>query len=164
MAEEVFLMSYDLLYSESYVRGYSIIPWAHGETIVAHWRTHDYTGDWIIIAFAQEVKGYNDIPSRPARYVVYKDRYGSCTGCDSFQRYFDPLPTAITRAEALAFVEAHHPLFAVVTLEVAQRAVDLGFLDSLLPKNVSICSLDKNALVEQWTEHIQSQIQSQSSL
>ena len=132
--------------SPNYVRGYEIIPWVFRQAIVAHWMTGDYQGEWIIIA--REAHAPRFQRGESGRYFIYKDWYGSCSGCDNFEATFDS--DEIPYEQARAFAEAYPP-FAVVPIDVARLALKEEWLAKLLPGNVEIGDTNLQGLITAWS-------------
>lgn len=98
--------------------GYPIIAWANGQKLIHYHEFGSYQGEWLMLA-----KGEKD-------YFVYKDYYGSCSGCDSYQAE-EPK----TLSQAKKFAESYKS-FIEVPIETMRNLVTRGTLHKIFPANV----------------------------
>ena len=98
--------------------GYPIIAWANGEKNILYHQFGSYGGEWLMLT-----KGDGE-------YKVYKDYYGSCSGCDAYE---NELPKSLS--EAKKFAEAYKS-FIEVPIATMRNLVQAGTLKKIFPANV----------------------------
>jgi hypothetical protein len=98
--------------------GYPIIAWANGEKNVLYHQFGSYQGEWLMLT-----KGDGE-------YKVYKDSYGSCSGCDAYEA---ESPKSLS--EAKKFAEAYKS-FIEVPVATMRNLVEAGTLKKIFPANV----------------------------
>lgn len=98
--------------------GYTIIAWANGEKPILFQEFGSYQGEWLMVT-----KGAAD-------YRVYKDYYGSCSGCDAYQAE-EPK----TLSQAKKFAEGYKS-FIEVPFDTMRNLVQGGTLAKIFPANV----------------------------
>lgn len=59
----------------SEARGYTLTNWVRGERVLIHERFGSYQGEWMTLA----------LNPHAGEYRIYKDYYGSCSGCDAWE-------------------------------------------------------------------------------
>jgi hypothetical protein len=82
----------------------------------------DYQGIWLLVA--------KDVDN----YYIYKDYFGSCSGCDELEGEFDKGEVELSKAQA--FVEKHYHPFLTISKGQMAEIVKSGNLELLFPKNV----------------------------
>lgn len=98
--------------------GYPIIAWANGQKCILYHEFGSYQGEWLMLA-----KGEKE-------YFVYRDYYGSCSGCDSYQAE-EPK----TLSEAKKFAE-NYKSFIEVPFSTMRNLVSAGTLVRIFPANI----------------------------
>ncbi len=98
--------------------GYPIIAWANGQKLIHYHEFGSYQGEWLMLA-----KGDGE-------YFVYKDFYGSCSGCDDYQAE-EPK----TLSQAKKFAEKYKS-FIEVPVATMRNLVEAGTLAKIFPANV----------------------------
>lgn len=101
-------------------RRYEIVAWARGQLALLYHEFGSYSGQWLLLA------------RDPSHYFLYKDWYGSCSGCDSFEAEFDDTPTW---EKAAAFADGYRPFIEVPVSTMRNVAIN-GTLLSLMPGNI----------------------------
>lgn len=99
---------------------YTIVAEARGQQPLWFRRFGSYQGEWLLLAVDENL------------YYVYKDYYGSCTGCDALQAD-SPGPETVQE-----FIKAYPSFLEMrkaAALDIAQRE---GNLLAVLPKNVNM--------------------------
>lgn len=76
-----------------------------------------YQGEWVLFALAGD------------DYLIYRDYYGSCSGCDSLEA-----ANISTSEQALAFAEGYRP-FCEIPRETARNLARNGTLKQVFPAN-----------------------------
>lgn len=94
------------------------IAYAHKQEIVFYEQFGSYQGDWLLITKDDK------------EYFLYKDSYGSCSGCDSWEA-----ENPKTHEEVLKFCEAYKS-FSVIPLTTMKNLVENDTLEKILPKNL----------------------------
>ncbi len=103
--------------------GYTIVAWANGEKVILYHEFGSYQGEWLMLT-----KGAAD-------YRVYKDYYGSCSGCDSYQATFDSWNDKPTLSRAKEFAKDYKS-FIEVPFETMRNLATAGTLSKIFPANV----------------------------
>lgn len=114
---------------------YDLVARVNGQTPIFYRMFGSYQGEWLMIGADKE------------NYYIYKDYYGSCSGCDSLEAE-DPQ----TLEDAKKFAEGYPP-FAVVPKEVMKNKAVNGTLREIFPANLEI-SLDGETTWEALVEEI----------
>jgi hypothetical protein len=105
---------------------YSIIAWANDQDVVYYVEFGSYQGEWLLV-------------SRDAdNYYVYKDYYGSCSGCDNYEGSFGNRPN---KAEAQEFAKDYPPFVRVPRETMRALAASEG-IEPILPFNIRDTSGD----------------------
>lgn len=102
--------------------GYTIVAWANGEDVVLYQQFGSYHGEWLMLS-----KGANE-------YKVYKDWYGSCSGCDSYEATFD-YTNKPTLSKAKEFAEGYKS-FIEIPVATMRNLVANGTMRRVFPANV----------------------------
>ena len=98
--------------------GYPIIAWANGEKLILFQEFGSYQGEWLMVTRNDE------------EYLIYKDYYGSCSGCDAYQAVE---PKTLSQAREFA---AGYKSFIEVPRETMRRLAEAGTMSRLFPANV----------------------------
>lgn len=98
--------------------GYPIIAWANGQKLIHYHEFGSYQGEWLMLA-----KGEKE-------YFVYKDSYGSCSGCDAFQSVE---PSTLSQAKEFA---KDYPSFIEIPFSTMRKLVESGAMVKVFPANV----------------------------
>ncbi len=98
--------------------GYPIIAWANGEKLILYQTFGSYQGEWLMLTKGAE------------EYKVYKDYYGSCSGCDAYEAN-EPR----TLSQAKKFAEDYKS-FLEIPFSTMRNLVSNGTLRKVLPANV----------------------------
>lgn len=97
---------------------YRIIAEIRNEKVLFYEEAGSYQGDWVMLAY------------KNGKYLIYKDYYGSCSGCDSLQANSPETPS-----EAKEFAKDYKP-FIQIPEKVAVRLSKKNELITILPKNI----------------------------
>ena len=103
--------------------GYEIIAWANDQEIVLFESFGSYQGEWIMISKDAE------------NYYVYKDWFGSCSGCDDYERRFG-YSNKITKKEAKEFADIYRP-FVVIPIELFEQLAKEKQIRRVFPANIN---------------------------
>lgn len=105
---------------------YEIVAWAHGQTPLIFRRFGSYQGEWLMLAKDAE------------QYFLYKDYYGSCSCCDSFEGTFGYSKDGIAKSAAVEFAKAY-PSFIEVPLETMRNLAINGAeaMQRIFPGNIN---------------------------
>ncbi len=106
-------------------RRYEIVAYGRSETPIYYEEIGDYSGEWLMLARS---------PS-PVLFMLYKDSYGSCSGCDSYEAEVSRFDAGVTLEAARAFAEQYKP-FLAIPQETMRGLCDARTLVEVLPKNV----------------------------
>lgn len=112
--------------------GYPVIAWANGQKLINYQQFGSYQGEWLMLA-----KGETD-------YFVYKDYYGSCSGCDSYEATFG-YENKPTKTNALQFAK-DYPSFIEIPVATIRNLVVAGTLRRVFPANVRHSYRDEDSL------------------
>lgn len=104
------------------ITGYPIIAWANGEQLVLYQQFGSYQGEWLMLT-----KG-------DGQYLVYKDWYGSCSGCDAYEGA-DLGYSDVTLSAAKAFAKDYKS-FIEIPNATMRKLVQAGTLMKVFPANV----------------------------
>lgn len=106
------------------VEDYTVVAEARGQRVLWFRRFGSYQGEWLLFARDDE------------HYFIYKDWYGSCSGCDSLEAEFGwgEKRFALDDAKLVSFVAAYHP-FLRMTHSSALRLARSGNILQVLPRN-----------------------------
>lgn len=102
---------------------YTMVAEARGQEVLWFRRFGSYQGDWLLMAKDDE------------RYYLYKDSYGSCSGCDAIEGTFDSGDLAPDDPQVQEFIKSYTSFLEMTpeaALRVAQRD---GNLLAVLPRN-----------------------------
>jgi len=110
---------------------YDIVARARNQTPIFYREFGSYQGEWIMVARDE------------SNYYIYKDYYGSCSGCDSLQAshgYDDSSDLGSNKFEmgskAVEDFIKEYPPFATVPHQVMKTKVQNGTLKEIMPLNV----------------------------
>jgi len=106
---------------------YTIIAQAKGHQLLWYECYGDYTGTWVMLT------RYGD------KYYIWKDSYGSCSGCDNLQA--SSLGSESSFKEIWEFAKNYEP-FLAVPVDVALSLVAKGQLSEIFPANEREWHLD----------------------
>ena len=107
--------------TEVLLQSYADIAVIQGYRRLLYQRFGDYQGEWMLFA----VGGPDD------EYAIYRDWYGSCSGCDALEQHGVGLTS---REEAERFASKYSP-FALVPRETMRNLVLAETLPSIFPAN-----------------------------
>lgn len=100
---------------------YEVIAWANDQRIIYYAQFGSYQGEWFLVSRNQE------------NYYIYKGSYGSCSGCDSFQGFFDY--GDIDKAKACEFAKDYIP-FLIVPRDTMGNVCVANKLMEIMPANI----------------------------
>jgi len=103
---------------------YSVVAWARGLRVLFFQEFGSYQGEWLMLA------------RNNADYFVFKDSYGSCSGCDSYQAAFDSYGEDGTDWEKVRTFAADYPPFLEIPAATMRRLAENRTLMTVLPGNV----------------------------
>lgn len=98
---------------------YTIIAWANNQKVINFQRFGLYQGEWLMITKDEH------------KYFIYKDYYGSCSGCDAYEAL--DVPQTLTNAKEFA---KRYPAFIEIPIETMRNLVRAGTLPSIFPRNI----------------------------
>lgn len=98
------------------------IAYANSSEIVYYEQFGSYQGDWLLVTKDLE------------NYYIYKDYYGSCSGCDSYEATFS-WSEEKTDEKVKEFAKDYKP-FAIVPTLTMRNLVQNGTLKQIFPKNI----------------------------
>lgn len=101
---------------------YEVVAFGRGQEPVLYQTFGSYQGEWLMLAKDAE------------HYYVYKDWYGSCSGCDSFEGEFG-YDEEVTRERAAKFAEGYRP-FIEIPKETMRGLVRNNRLKAVMPANI----------------------------
>ena len=66
-----------------------IIPEVNNEKLIYYKQFSSYQGEWLMLTITQDKSLYNNgkLPLSSQSFKLYKDWYGSCSGCDSYEAF-----------------------------------------------------------------------------
>lgn len=103
---------------------YTMVAEARGQRVLWYRRFGSYQGEWLLMSRDDDL------------YYIYKDYYGSCSGCDSLEAAFGYSEEITPESPAVQeFIKGYQPFLEMRTdaaLRVAQRD---GSLLAVLPRN-----------------------------
>jgi hypothetical protein len=102
-------------------QSYEVIAWANNQEVLIFEMFGSYQGEWVMISKDE------------SNYYIYKDWYGSCSGCDAYESEMDY--EDVTREKAEKFAESYKP-FAIIPKQTAINMVEFGTLRQVMPANV----------------------------
>jgi len=105
-----------------YNSNYTIVAQAKGQEVVKYETFGSYQGEWLMISKDKE------------NYYIYRDSYGSCSGCDSYEAEFG-WNEDITEEHAKLFSANYEP-FITIPIEKYEKMKKEGTLIALLPANM----------------------------
>lgn len=118
--------------------GYAdVICWHHGLDQVYFERFGSYQGEWAMLA-------KND---KTGNFYFFKDSYGSCSGCDSFEAMVGYSDTEITEEKAHNFAKDYKP-FCEIPIATMKNLCENGTLIQVLPANTQFDDMDNNLLAK----------------
>lgn len=101
---------------------YTMIAEARDQRVLYYAEFGSYQGEWIMLA-------------KSDNYYIYKDWYGSCSGCDALQAEFGYKDNEVPLEEALKFAANYEP-FLVVDVDTMINVVSAGNLSEIVPANI----------------------------
>lgn len=124
---------YDPKWFEDGIRqaGYQVIARCRGQRVVYFSQFGSYQGEWIMLALDEE----------EGLYYLYRDYYGSCGGCDSFEATFGWSDEKVDEAKLKKFVDSYKS-FVEIPRDAARAIVEKEDFASICPANIR----------EEWTE------------
>lgn len=105
-----------------------VLEKGHDVEVIYYRQFGSYEGDWIALAKNKEF------------YFIYKDYYGSCSGCDSLEAWCGYEGQSL--AEIKKFAKNYKP-FIEIPKDTAINLVEKGTLKTVLPKNQRDHSYDE---------------------
>lgn len=109
--------------------GYPIIAWANGQKLIHYHEFGSYQGEWLMLAKGE------------AEYFIYKDWYGSCSSCDSYQS-----ENPRTLSEAKKFAEDYRP-FIEIPISTMRNLLETVSLAKVFPANIRGGEVDVDEFV-----------------
>ena len=105
---------------------YEVVAFANEQESIYYHEFGSYQGEWLMVA------------KDNASYFIYKGWYGSCSGCDSYEAFFD-WNDQITIDKAREFVgsDGDYRAFLVVPIETMRNVVSGGKLLTIIPANIA---------------------------
>jgi len=97
--------------------GYAIIPWFKREQLVHYHTFGSYQGEWLMLTKNEK------------EYLIYKDYFGSCSGCDAYEGAILETPEDVKR-----FVDGYKS-FIEIPITTMRNLVTNSTLDKLFPAN-----------------------------
>lgn len=104
-------------------RNYEIVAWGRHQEPVYYHEFGSYSGEWLLVAVDQA-----------GIYHVYKDWFGSCSGCDAYEAEFS-YDEQITREKAAGFVEQYLS-FIEVPPTIMRNLAESGRIGAVFPANI----------------------------
>lgn len=109
------------------ITGYPIIAWANGQDLILYQEFGSYQGEWLMLTKNEK------------EYFVYKDYYGSCSGCDAWQgwdtRPWGERDQGMPLSMAKDFAKDYKS-FIEVPRETMLNLVRAGTLKKIMPANI----------------------------
>lgn len=110
--------------TEIEIDGYDIVATARGQEVIWYEMFGGYQGEWVLIAKDKK------------NFYIYKDWYGSCSGCDSFQAEFDYSSAySINDKVVQDFIEKYKPFLTMPITKLKRFVINDNSLMELLPAN-----------------------------
>lgn len=104
--------------------GYPMVAGVRGQEILLYQQFGSYQGEWMMLA------------RNPDTFFIYKDYYGSCSACDSYEAAdFGWGNEGIPMDKALEFAKDYKP-FIEVPKATMRNLVQKGTLGKILPANI----------------------------
>lgn len=107
--------------------GYPLVAGVRGQEVLLYQQFGSYQGEWMMLA------------RDPETFFVYKDCYGSCSGCDSYEASdfgWDTEQNGVPMSKALDFAKDYKP-FIEIPKATMRNLVTNGTLSQVLPLNVN---------------------------
>jgi hypothetical protein len=104
--------------------GYPLVAGVRGQDVLLYQQFGSYQGEWMMLA------------RDATNYYVYKDWYGSCSGCDAYEAEMDYSTDGVPMEKALKFAESYPP-FIEIPHETMRNLVKNGTLGTVLPANIN---------------------------
>jgi hypothetical protein len=106
------------------VNSYTLVAEARGQRVLFYRQFGSYQGEWLLLSADDD------------HYFLYRDSYGSCSGCDALESRFgyndDGLSADDPRIQE--FIKEYEP-FLVMQQEAALRVAQKGSLLTVIPAN-----------------------------
>ena len=104
--------------------GYPMVAGVRGQDVLLFQQFGSYQGEWMMLARTADT------------FYVYKDSYGSCSGCDSYEAAgFGWRDDGISMDAARKFAEDYKP-FIEIPRATMRNLVKNGTLGNVLPANI----------------------------
>lgn len=107
--------------------GYPLVAGVRGQEVLLYQQFGSYQGEWMMLSRDAE------------QYYVYKDWYGSCSGCDSYEAAdfgWNSDREGVPMEQARKFAEDYRP-FIEIPRETMRNLVRNGTLGTVLPANIN---------------------------
>lgn len=106
--------------------GYPMVAEAQGHRVLFYREFGSYQGEWLLFSYFEE------------HFYLWKDWYGSCSGCDAIQgEFYSESSLAIDDPKLVEFVKEYRPFLKMRMESAVHIAEKRGTLEHLLPANVS---------------------------
>lgn len=102
---------------------YEIVAWARDQRPLLFQQFGSYQGEWMM--FAKDA----------GQYYIYKDFYGSCSSCDSFEAEIGYIDGGVPKDRAIEFAKAY-PSFVEIPQATMRRLLEAGTLSKVFPANI----------------------------
>ena len=110
--------------TEIEIDSYDIVAKARGQEVIWWEKFGGYQGEWVLIAKDKK------------NFYIYKDWYGSCSGCDSFEAEFGYSSAySINDKVVQGFIEKYKPFLTMPTTKLKRFVINGNSLMELLPAN-----------------------------
>lgn len=108
--------------------GYAMVAGVRGQEVLLYQQFGSYSGEWMMLA------------RTPEAFFVYKDSYGSCSGCDDyeaqeFDERWDDADAGLDMAACVKFAEGYKH-FVEIPRQTMRNMVANGTLTQVLPANI----------------------------
>lgn len=104
--------------------GYPMVAGIRGQEVLLYQQFGSYQGEWMMLA------------RDPETFFIYKDYYGSCSGCDSYEANFSwGESEGVLREKAWEFAKDYKP-FLEVPKATMRNLVKKGTLEKIMPANI----------------------------
>jgi hypothetical protein len=125
---------------------YEIVAWARGQEPLLFEQFGSYQGEWLLLSY------------KDGEYQIYKDYYGSCSGCDSWEAWdghdmrdddYNLIPP--TREKAMEFAKDYKSFIEIPAATAAKLAKNGTFI-KVLPANIRDSYGMEDANIDAWAK------------
>lgn len=99
---------------------YEVVAWARGQEVLLYETYGGYQGEWIMLSRADGV------------YYLWKDNFGSCSGCDAYEAWG---VSEATKSQALEFAKDYQH-FIEIPADTMERLCANRTLAAIMPANI----------------------------